>query len=126
MTILDFLNNASSLAGLAGSVASVAVWAKLKLDEKKALEEVKVLLKLAGTDGGIEVNLPLNIIRKDVSRAEILGRMGMIPMKEKGKRFALKGLFSPDFIKQVNAVARGESNQIIIPATKAELEQFDI
>jgi hypothetical protein len=62
-----------------------------------------------------------------VTRAEVLGRIGMIPMKQKGQRFSLKYLSKPDFLKQINQIAAGKGENVLtISCNKEELEQFDL
>ena len=121
---MEWIETFNNWFGFIGALFSGLVWFKMKLKEVRDLEEVQVSLVLEGSNK--EVTLPLNILRKDVSRAEILGRLGMVPMKEKGKRFSIRNLFTSDFIKQVNKVARGESNKIVLKVTEEEFNQFDL
>lgn len=123
MTILDFIGNASNVAGFIGAISSTVVWVRLKRAEALGNEEVRVVLTLEGADESR--TLPLNILRKDLSRAEILGRLGMIPMKERGKRFSLRGIATPAFMQAINEVSVGKSDTLTIPVSEEEMGQFD-
>ena len=76
--------------------------------------------------GSQSVPLPLELRRRDVTRAELLGRLGMVPMAQPGKRFSIRHLATPEFIRGVNAIADGETSSLVIPVTVDELEQFDL
>jgi len=118
---LEFVAN---LLGVVSVAVSSAIFIKMKLDERKQNKIVSI--KLVLVDGSYEVGLPLRMLRKDVARAEILGRMGMIPMKEKGKRFSIKSLFTQEFMEEIMSVQLGKADTIKIPCTREEIEQFDI
>lgn len=87
-------------------------------------KNINVILK----NGNLEVKLPLRLRRADLSRAEILGRVGMIPMKEKGRRFSLKYLSNPEFLDQLNQIrtASHEADILTILCTEEEMAQFDL
>jgi len=88
-----------------------------------------VSIKLVLVDGSYEVALPLPMLRKDISRAEILGRLGMIPInpnKALSQRgFVIKSMATPAFIEDIMSVQLGEADTIKILCTKEEIEQFD-
>ena len=75
---------------------------------------------------GVEkLELPVEIRRKEFSRAEILGRIGMIPLKKTGKRFSLGYLNSVEFLKQINQINEGDGDSILtIPCNETEFSQF--
>jgi hypothetical protein len=118
---LEFVSN---VLGVASVAVSTAIYMNMKVQERKNNKVVGV--KLILVDGSYEVSLPLRMLRKDVSRAEMLGRMGMIPMKEKGKRFSIRSLFTQEFMDNIMEVQLGKSDTVIIPCTREEIEQFDI
>lgn len=123
MDILDLIGNISNIAGFVGAFFSVAIWVKMKLDEKKANEEINVFLELYNGDS--LKTLPLSMLRKDISRAEILGRLGMLPMGEKGKRFSIRYLADNSFIGNINDITKNKTNKLIILVNNDELNQFD-
>ncbi|MBK8024623.1 MAG: hypothetical protein IPK19_25155 [Chloroflexi bacterium] len=51
----------------------------------------------------------------------------MIPMREKGARFSLSYLHTPEFWRQINQVLESEQDALLtIPCTDDELRQFDL
>ena len=112
----------ANFAGLIGATISTGIWLQLRAMKKRAAQPISV--KLVGDRRILE--LPLYLTRENLSRAEILGRLGMIPMKEKGKRFSLVGLSSPDFLRRINDAKSGKRGMILIPATEEEIDQFDL
>ncbi len=124
MTMLEILGHVSNLFGTAGGIAAIALWFGDRRTKKLQAEEVTVLLSIQGE--GRQLALPLEIIRRDVSRAELLGRIGMIPMRKAGSRFALREIGSPATMRAINAVVKGETSVLVIPASAEEVEQFDL
>ena len=128
MSILEIVGNVSNFFGVLGgviaAVASTATWFSNRRANRLAQEAVKVLLRVG--EGGRQVALPLEIIRRDLSRAELLGRIGMLPMKKAGSRFALREIGTPATMRAVNSVLKGETSVLVIPATAEEIDQFDL
>jgi hypothetical protein len=94
---------------------------RLELEQKRQDQKIKVILNY----GGSEMELPVALRRAEFSRAEILGRIGMMPMKEVGKRFSLGYLNSSKFLDQVNQILTGEQDaSLTIPCTESEFIQF--
>jgi len=61
------------------------------------------------------------LCRAEITRAEILGRLGMILMKLRGCRF------SPEFLRRLNEIIQGSEDTVLtIPCTQQEFEQFDL
>ena len=75
--------------------------------------------------GSNKIELPLELRRIDLSRPEILGRIGMIPMKASGTRFKLRYLSSPQFLQQLNKIRENDGEaEVVIPCTADEFSQF--
>ncbi len=125
-SVLSFVNNfwAGGFEAVTG-LASFAGIFRLLLIQWRASQPVTVTLCLQGDEGGREETLPLEMRRRDVTRPEILGRLGMLPMRQKG-RFAIRSLSRPEFIRSLNRVADGKTSVLVIPVTEEELEQFDL
>ena len=113
----------SVLEPLTGLVSAVGV---LRLLHERAAQRrsVDVVLVLSGE--GRELALPLELTRGEVSRAEILGRLGMLPMATPGARFALRHLSRPEFLRDLRKVAEGEHSVLVIPCSPEEFEQFAV
>ena len=115
----------SILINLCSELFAVAVLFFLFEREKikRACEEIFIVLK----DGGEEVWFPVPLLRSQFSRNEVLGVVGMIPMKEQGKRFTIKHTSDPEFLLDVNRISEGDTDgKIYIRCTKKEMEQFDV
>ena len=122
---LEFVAN---LLGVVSVAVSSSIFIKMKMDDRKANKIVSI--KLILVDGSYEVGLPLPMLRKDISRAEILGRLGMIPINQdkalSTRGFAIKSISTPAFIADIMSVQLSQVDTIKIPCTREEIEQFDI
>lgn len=119
----DIVAQASNFAGAIGGIIAAIGVLRMLATQKRALEHVKVALQLEGEDR--TVNLPLEMLRKDISRAELLGRLGMA-LKNQGQRFSLRAMSTPAFMRLVNEVVEGKTSTLVIPCTKEEIEQFAV
>lgn len=124
VSIETALSWAANALQVGGAVFAALIWANQRRMERAAKESVSVLLTLE--EEGREIPLPLEIIRRDVSRAEILGRIGMLPMRSKGARFSLRALPTPAFMRALNNVVAGRTATLRVPCTREELEQFEL
>ena len=122
--ILEVIGQVSNLAGAIGGIIAAFGVIKMLAAQRRQAENVVVALRLEGEEGTID--LPLEMLRRDVSRAELWGRIGMLPMRQKGARFAIRSLSTPAFMRAVNEVVEGRISTLVIPATSGEIEQFDI
>ena len=122
--ILEVIGQVSNLAGAIGGIIAAFGVIKMLAAQRRQAENVVVALRLEGEEGTID--LPLEMLRRDVSRAELLGRIGMLPMRQKGARVAIRSLSTPAFMRAVNEVVEGRISTLVIPATSGEIEQFDI
>ncbi len=124
--VLEFVGHLANIFGFVGGVFALLVWLKLRALDRLD-EQVQILLRLTPEEGkGKEILLPLEMTRRDVTRAEILGRMGMLPMVEKGKRFSIRYLSTPEFYRGLNAVAANKADTLVIPCSPEEIDQFDL
>jgi hypothetical protein len=120
MDILEVVGNVSNVFGAIGGGFALLAWLRLRAFDREN-DPVKIILALSGQEARIA--LPLEMRRRDLTRAELLGRLGMLPMREPGKRFSLSALASADFMRAVNAAREGAS-VVEIPCSQAELDQF--
>lgn len=124
MNTMDMLSLAANVVQVGSLAASVAVYVHLRVRERKEEQPITVRLVLTDSREGLRPELPLRMRMRELSRAELLGRLGMLPMKKPGARFALRGLASVSFLDAIDAARR--TGVIEIPATREELEQFDL
>jgi hypothetical protein len=126
---MEWLSTASDIVGVWGALFALLAWIQARrtqreLAQERARANERVEIELVLTQERRTRRLPIALRRADVSRAELLGRLGMVPMRESGRRFALTYLADPTFLAQVARVQAGEGNVITIPCTAAEFEQF--
>ncbi|MCI5144438.1 MAG: hypothetical protein D3923_02680 [Candidatus Electrothrix sp. AR3] len=73
------------------------------------------------------IEVPGKIRREDFSRQEVLGRIGMIPMKEKGQRFTIKYSDMESFFEEINQISESKGDKTLyVYCSKEDLEQFDL
>ena len=119
----------ADVVGVAGAIFSLLAWLKAKrikeeLDKEKARQnkKVRVILQYGGSQA---IELPVALRRAELARAEILGRLGMIPTKG-GNRFSLAYLNKPEFLQLIDQISEGtKEGTLVIPCTKEEIDQFD-
>ncbi len=81
-------------------------------------------VKIVNTDKIFD--LPGELRRADLARAELLGYIGMVPMKEKGKRFSINYVNTPEFFQELRKAQTSKGNYTIdILCTNDEYDQFD-
>ena len=127
MELFSFIGN---LASISGAIFALMAWAKarkiqkeLELEKKRQNRNITVALQY----GSKQIKLPMDLRRADLTRAEVLGRLGMTPMKEKGKRFSIGYLNSPEFLKQISIIVKGNGDGLLtIPCDENEFHQFDL
>jgi len=88
-------------------------------------EKIDVVL----TFGTRELTLPVGLRRAEFTRQEILGRIGMMPRKNKEeKHFTLTYLSTRAFLRNLNMIAESEGGQtLFIPCEdEKEFSQFDL
>lgn len=124
MEVLNFIGNISNVAGAIGGVVAAIGVVKMLAASKRQAEVVEVIL--CHHHDGEKVILPLEMLRRDISRAELLGRIGMLPMRQKGARFSIRALSSREFFAGINKVVDGKTSELIIPVSREELEQFEL
>jgi hypothetical protein len=74
-----------------------------------------------------QIVLPVNLRRLELTRAELLGRIGMIPRKNKSEFFVLSFLNSSSFFQELNRIqSSNQEEDLVIPCTSDEIEQFDV
>lgn len=122
--LMEIIGHVSNVAGAIGGIVAAIGVLKVLAAQRRQAERVEVALRLVGEDQS--VTLPLEMLRKDVSRAELLGRLGMLPMRQKGQRFSIQSLSTPAFMRAVNEVVEGNSSILVIHASREEFDQFDL
>lgn len=136
--MLDWINNhweiidrVGTLLGIAS--AMVAAWNARKLRQEtkrkwqKSAELIRVILRATDNGGIKELTPPVDLKRGELTRAELLGLIGMIPMKEKGKRFELGFFNTGEFLQRLAHLRDAEGEfEFVIPCTTEEISQFKV
>jgi len=98
---------------------------KLTIDRALAQQNEKIAVVLCC--GSEKIELSVELRRAECTRAEILGRVGMIPMKEKGQRFTIKHPNMKSFLEEVNRISESKDDgTLYIECSKEDLEQFNL
>lgn len=131
MELQMWLGTIADIIGILGAIFALGAWLQTRLlqkrlqeEEQRRNQEVKVVLQ----HNGHSVELPLKLLRSELTRAEVMGRLGMMPMKIPGIRFSLKYVSNPQFVHDIDEIRRGSSDKsvLVIPCTQQEIEQFDL
>lgn len=108
------------------STVKILLQEEFEQEQKRQNQKVSVVLQ-NGSKNRLE--LPIKLRRAELTRAEILGRIGMIPMKEKGKRFSLGYLNTPDFLDDINKILENDSDdnpRLTVSCDENEYNQFEL
>ncbi len=93
-----------------------------KLDELKGIKD-EITITLTAQDNRVINCAPMS--RKDFSRAEVLGYIGMIPTKNKAERFSIEATTDRQFVVSIRKMQLTKGNQsFFIYCTNEEMEQF--
>lgn len=131
----DWISNASDIIGVLGGTFAFLAWIqtlrlrKFQIAERERLNSM-IRVVLQHEDKQYELPFPLR--RSEFTRAELLGRLGMIPIKndeseKEQKRFSIAYLNSRDFFERMNRIVQGEGDdRLVVPCEWKEFNQFDL
>lgn len=133
----ELLGLFSDFAGTIGAIFAFFAWLnamrmriEMKHERERLNEKISLMLQLRSIDpfrnDNATIELPISLRRAELTRAELLGRIGMIPMREKGRRFSLEYLGTPEFLARVDELQRGDEDILVIPCSADELDQFNL
>lgn len=131
----EWISNASDIIGILGGTFAFLAWIqtlrlrRYQIAERERLNsKIRVLLQYEDK----KYELPFPLRRSEFTRAELLGRIGMIPIKneeseQEHKRFSLAYLNSKDFFEQMNRIVQGKGDDLlVVPCEWKEFNQFDL
>lgn len=124
---MEWLSFIADIVGISAALFAGYQAYKLRQERKREKErqdkKIKVILKSPTQ----HINLPFDLRRSETTRAEVLGRIGMIPMKEKGKRFEIQNTNTEEFLLKMYQIIDGKDDaEFIITCVPDELSQFDL
>lgn len=124
MEILSFIADVIGiLAALFAGWQAYRIRAERNQEKKRQDKKVGVILK----GSTHHIRLPFDLRRGETTRAEILGRIGMIPMKQKGRRFEIQNTNTEEFLLHMYHIIDGyDDAEFIITCTPEEFDQFDL
>jgi hypothetical protein len=131
----EWISNTADIIGVLGGVFAFLAWMQtLRLRNYQIAERERLNSRIRVVLQHEEkiYELPFPLRRSEFTRAELLGRLGMIPIKkdeseEEQKRFSLSYLNSRDFFEQMNRIVLGEGDDLlVVPCERKEFSQFDI
>jgi hypothetical protein len=94
--------------------------------ERRRHQKVRVMLQ----NGWKKIELPVALSLADLSRAEVLGRIGMIPTQNPKQRFELAYFNTEGFLLQIAQLLEMDDSNVeqilTIPCSEQEITQFVI
>ena len=127
---MEIIGTIADMAGVIGAIAAIFAWLAARrtcdelLAERLRLQRPIIVELVLESEDDRRV-LDIGLRRAELTRAELLGRLGMLPMREAGKRFSLAYLAKRDFLAQLSRAQDDHgAASIRIPCTAAEFEQF--
>ena len=130
LSITNWIGFVADIIGIVGAIFAVGAWwqarqIKNELDVEKKRQQKTIRIVLSHGDEKIE--LPVPLLRAELTRQEVLGRIGMIPMKKQNDRYSIRYINTVEFWEQLTQVMEGAGEGIItIPLKEGELDQFDL
>jgi cadmium resistance protein CadD (predicted permease) len=125
---MDMLSRLSDVFGILGAIISLLIWLRLKSKEKFNDQRIKIKLKMPD----VLVELPYEIERKYLTRSELQGLLGILPIKpgdgrKVTDRYELSFLNTPDFFASLEAAQDDkDTNTVIVTCYDYEVAQFDL
>jgi len=126
--ILNFLSFITTITSFIGAMYSAFIWTSLQRKEKFSEQRIKIQLKMPQ----LLVELPYAIERKYLTRSELQGLLGILPIKEgNGRkatdRYQLSFLNTPAFFANLKS-AQGDKDTTFVEiiCQEDELQQFDL
>lgn len=124
------LENISTITGLFGTVFALGAWGQalfisknVKQEKKRLNQEIKIILQ--GEDDNHKIPLSFALRRKELTRQELLGLIGMLPTTIEKQRFEIHFLHTEDFRHLLSSFQDGaEKTVMTIPCTNKEIDQF--
>jgi len=123
---LGWLANLAELLGFVVLLITLLSVHVLRAEQREGNKKITLLLEVEGQPSR-SYPVPGTIRRKDFSRAEIMGRLGMIPRKDKtASQFNLGYVRNPKFLADIERIYELKADVIMtIPCSSSEYEQFD-
>ena len=126
---MRWLSLSSDIISVLGGVFALLAWLQARRIQKNIeREKMRLNQKIAIVlqHGGEHYTLKGDTRRAEITRAEVLGRLGTLPMKQKGERYSLDYVSTAEFIHQIQRIQEGNGiDALVISCKLEEFEQFD-
>jgi hypothetical protein len=127
---MQWLGYVADIIGVLGGIFALFAWLQARRlqknveHEKRRLNQKIAIVLQHGTE---YYTLKGDTRRAEITRAEVLGRLGMLPMKNKTERYSLEYVSSAEFIQRIQKIQEGEGvDALVIPCKNDEFEKFDL
>lgn len=117
------LERATILTAVVTSVYSAVSWARQHRRERQLRQSIRIQLTTLDREN-VRYELSIRPPRRLITRAEVLGLLGMLPSKEAGRRFSWDWLHHPEFLNDLVGIYEGESDILQIPLNDEEFSQL--
>jgi hypothetical protein len=121
--LLDRIGIVCGIIAFLGTAYSAFRWWRHQQRERQLQEPVIVRL-VAEVDGRRLHEVRYRPARRTVTRAEVLGLLGMIPSRQ--QRFDWKWLHEPEFMRHIEEIHTGDRDVLEIPLTAEEFRQLEL
>jgi len=91
------------------------------LEYIKSENVIKIYFQIDKQD---EIDTGLSVLRKNCTRSEVFGILGML-QKDPKKRYEIKYTKDLSFLGKLQDIQKGDADKLIIPIIDEELEQFE-
>jgi hypothetical protein len=131
----EWISNASDIIGVLGGMFAFLAWIqtlRLRRYQIAERERLNSMIRVVLQYEDKKYELPFPMRRSEFTRAELLGRLGMIPIKndeneKEQKRFSLAYLNSREFFEKMNRIVQGEGDALlVVPCEWKEFNQFEL
>ncbi len=128
------LDNLSIILGILSTffafmAAIFSGWQRYSASQEKKRLNQEVFICLNNIEKDKSIAIPFALRRREITRSEVLGLIGMLPMKRelKGSRYEISYLSTSMFREELSRVQDSiSSDTLCIECTQSELEQFDM
>lgn len=109
LVILDYLDKFTIIAAAVAAIFSIIGFYKRRKDN----DLIRIIIE--------DKEMPIRILRKQVSRAEVCGILGSL---HSGDKYNIAYLKNPEFFKKINKIGRGKLDCLEIPLIKGDVFEY--
>lgn len=109
LVILDYLDKFTIIVAAFAAVFSGIGFYKRRKDN----DLIRIIIE--------DKEMPIRILRKQISRAEVCGILGSL---HSGDKYNIAYLKNPEFFKKINKISRGKLDCLEIPFIKGDVFEY--